>query len=334
LFLILIKEKGLTIELERYLGYFNEMIKVGWPQSVYNVETYGNNPPVVFDIDQDNKKEIILALGKVGNSEGEILIFEPNGSYSSFSSERHLFLNPPSVYSDGGDSIISIGTLRADMNFPNELGYHYLFNTDGTIRNSYQFSADLVPPTIIGDVNNDGFSEVISVSSDPWVNEDRLYVFREDGSLFSDNYPIELPAGAGISLTGTFVLADLNGDGKNDILGVKYTPRVSGGPDPEYWQGVIVYDFNGSLIKEWPIIPQLGLIPLTGPVTVTDLEGDGFSEVVVLSQLNFFAEGGNYGTNRGVRLDVFTLGGEYDTLYTDWPMYRHDPQHTGCYDCF
>lgn len=130
----------------------------------------------------------------------------------------------------------------------------------------------------VGDIDNDGYSEIIAVSSkNPDVIKINVWDFKGENKLgwpkyikgvIDSNYP---PASVA-------VLADLNHDGKKEII-IPASLPISGGS-----LGIIyVFTDDGGFLKGWPqTVPPLNLnaVQLTSPA-VGDIDKDGILEIVV-----------------------------------------------------
>ena len=152
----------------------------------------------------------------------------------------------------------------------------------------------------VGDLDHDGLTEVVATSL-----SGTTYVFNHDGTLRWKRVsntgvtpaPIprpklnftRLPVRGAIASP---VLADLNGDGKLDVI-------QSG------WDGYIhAWRADGSAVRGWPVrarlpdpTPPSGYVlvndqKLDGTPTIADLNGDGKPEIIQRSQQSFVTGGG------------------------------------------
>jgi hypothetical protein len=141
-----------------------------------------------------------------------------------------------------------------------------------------------------GDVDSDGELELCL------NNDDNVVCFEVDGSYVA-GFPFDLEYG--LENMGSLLVGSVY-DSDNQIFFGSADERVYG-----------LYD-DLSPLPGFPIFMETFIY---GTPTVTDLDLDGDAELVV-SCLN-----GIY---------VYELGGSYDPLEMDWPMYEHDIGRTGC----
>jgi subtilisin family serine protease len=118
-------------------------------------------------------------------------------------------------------------------------------------------------------------------------------------------------------------IGDINSDGSKEII-VNYRPRWYN----EKPSGVKIFTSEGNLIEDIEI-PTMGIADDywgNDPI-LTDVNNNGKVDVI---QQSLFMDSKGYAT---MRVYAYELGGDYDSESMDWPMFQHDPQHTGCYDC-
>lgn len=126
-------------------------------------------------------------------------------------------------------------------------------------------------PTV-GDLEGDGFLEIfVDVGSDG-----QLFAFRFDGSPVPGKWPVHLES---TSLGKT--LADIDGDGRKELIGYSNDPVNRGGVD---YRQIVVYDAAGNLLQKWevPGCDAESDSPRIFPA-VADLDGDSELEIVVIS---------------------------------------------------
>jgi len=122
---------------------------------------------------------------------------------------------------------------------------------------------------VVGDVDGDGFMEVfVDVG-------DQLFALRHDGSPVPGNWPVALE----VRKLGK-VLADLDGDGRVELVGYAQAPSgVGGGQNPQ----LVVYDGGGEVLRRWNFrdASAVAELPRLFPA-VGDLDEDAELEIVAL----------------------------------------------------
>ncbi|MCD7972696.1 MAG: T9SS type A sorting domain-containing protein [Candidatus Azobacteroides sp.] len=238
--------------------------------------------PFVGDIDNDSILEIITLNSYATRLSNEILIFDPDLKLKKqiptpvIESYGACPLLIADVDGDGfGEIIIATGK---------EDGYYlYCYRYDGTLMwTSYPYSYfKTTPPAtpngnsaalIIGDINNDGYAEIIA--------GDRIFDAR-DGWLLAD-LPEDAPRG-GMHSSGCYiympVMADFDNDGRLEIAcgSMVYKATITERSPSAYQEQknivTIVADISTDLPEE----------RMDGYTSVADIDGDGFLDVVVVN---------------------------------------------------
>ena len=181
-----------------------------------------------------------------------------------------------------------------------------LHGNDGSVAfslNAYQPAAS--PPIVLcdsftelaaGDIDGDGFPEIIAVDGDDGINvpapnrdifRRQLIALNHDGThkwTSEDILSKDVSGGLGrIISTGGFrkpLIADLDGDGTPEIL-VGYSARVATSPGVAAEDFVTAFDNQGRIL--WIVRgsgSNEGLSPATGTVIVQDIDLDGRPEVL------------------------------------------------------
>jgi len=121
------------------------------------------------------------------------------------------------------------------------------------------------------------------------------------------------------------VVGDVDSDGESEVI-ITYRSRwYDQGPS-----GIQIYNKEGTLEREIEI-PALGYADdycYDYPI-LSDFDSDG--ELEIVQQSWFFPS--EVGRERKTRIYIINLGTPYNPNKMDWPMFQHDPQHTGCYGC-
>lgn len=161
-------------------------------------------------------------------------------------------------------------------------------------------SWDVYPEAVIGDVNNDGFENVV------WVDAGgRLNVVRAlDGSAIA-NFPLSLPI-ENLQRFGSCILAN-----------------VDEGPEPEILFGdsqnqIHAYTHDGTIARGFPI--QFSGTMDAKSLAAWDVDDDGYQNLIVQAE-------------NVQKLGVFDLDSVvFDPDQNPWPMRRRDNFNTGLYD--
>ena len=121
-------------------------------------------------------------------------------------------------------------------------------------------------------------------------------------------------------------VGDVDGAGESEIV-INHRPR--------WWEGdssgILIYNNQGILQKEIeiPTFGSVNTMQSTSPI-LFDFDNDGKTEI--FQNTLYLAENPNSEPWKS-DLFVFELDAPYNPDDMDWPMFQHDPQHTGCYDC-
>lgn len=258
-------------------------IKGDGSAELFSVTEYKTNPisnPAIADIDNDGRPDIVVV-----EEFHHIMAFNNDGTLKWTSSFALPIPTPNSFWRS-----VTIADLDEDGT-PEIIVGDYVFNNDGTLRwsggntntmgsmtsciaklmpdnhpsiitgnTAYNFdgsiywrnSSVLNGFTAVGDVNRDGFPDIVVVSSA------RAWLLNSDGTIIWG--PIVLPSAGG----GAPTIADVNGDGEIEI-GIACAMNF------------IVLNSNGNII--WSKTTKDASSNMTGS-SVFDFEGDGKSELV------------------------------------------------------
>jgi hypothetical protein len=185
-----------------------------------------------------------------------------------------------------------------------------------TGRPSSYFSA----PTY-ADIDNDGDMEIFTVQRENSVEQIicDIYAFHHDGEPVIPGNPVFLDVLAldGVSTPSiTPSIVDLDQDGFAEIIF---------GTDPTSNSRIYIYSHDGYPINNWSVTDAVGpnwKVMINTPVVVSDLEGDGSSEIIV--PLRVIA-----GAHDRIPAAVFSSSGElregWPPQFTDLPFTRGSP---------
>lgn len=190
-----------------------------------------NCPPILYDVDNNNTKEIFVNYVNSGS--------ETSGKIMGF-------------YESGQE----------------------LYNIDGnetTVSGFAETNIAMIPNAAVGDLDNDGHAEVLSIGRNNTTNEGKLYVYKTTDAN-ADNKPDTFWNEEAIIFDHKIfrnpVLYDVDDNGYLDIIVV------------DEKQKVYVYDKNKNLLPGWPI--QVGTTDYAeGQIAVADLDHDGKGEIAI-----------------------------------------------------
>jgi M6 family metalloprotease-like protein len=161
---------------------------------------------------------------------------------------------------------------------------------------SLAVSLDFDPTSgpVLGDIDQDGYLEIILTSSD------KVYAYNFNGALMSD-FPVtlSLPGGTTDLIESSPIIGDADGDGYPDIIVGTKDGRI------------VACNKNGRMVDGFPL-PVGGQVS-SSPVMV-NLDKDSDAELLVAADDGF--------------VYAWDLPGEYDEENVPWAMYGYDAGHT------
>jgi hypothetical protein len=167
---------------------------------------------------------------------------------------------------------------------------------------------------ILVDLDKDGDLEI--VTTDAYGD---VYGYHHDGTevwefpLVPEFLNINYPA-----LDCQLVAGDIDADGYPEILLMTNDSlsRVA----------LNAFKRDGTVVPGFPRVYSKNYIGLSiGGIALADLDGNGLVEIVCLLSDTYD------GTSRRTYLGSLELPQPYQKNNMDWPMFRYDPQKTGCY---
>lgn len=249
--------------------YGNSLHDIAIPYT-YNIDEKAVTMPVVGDFDNDGHKEIVFGL------EGGVYSWschtEQLSTLVPYNANNKQRTDCPVIAVDidgDGDKEILYMAIK------NGIGYIRAINLDGTSVSGWNGDTHYVtlsgnvpdyewPPYFcVADIDNDGSIEVIAADNGV------LKMWTSSGSTFGIGQ-IQIP-----NLDCQYfqpIIADIDGNGDCEII----IPSQNG--------YIYAYKTNGNAVPGWPLaVTELGTIP-----AVTDLDGDGYNEVVAASQTEVY----------------------------------------------
>ena len=171
-----------------------------------------------------------------------------------------VMLSSPVYFDIGGEFGLIVTTFSPS--YGKYEGVIHLLDRDGIEKNGWPktISSPISSSSAVGDVNNDGFLELVVAS---W---DHVYVYDLFGNVM-DGFPLKL------NRPSSPVLWDINRDGFLEILVRDFDGKLYG------------FDYNGQILQGWPKNLGSGLSdPALG-----DLNNDGFPDILAKTYNKIYA---------------------------------------------
>jgi hypothetical protein len=259
-----------------------------------NVEGRVHSTAAVADIDKDTSMEIIHGVDR--NVQYGVYAWEANGDtcFGWPQETGHHVDGSPALADIDGDSTyeIFVGSIDNNVYAWDYLGNDLASWPNGVGTGIYQ---GVVSSPAVGDINNDHVLDIVIGRGIIQSSNGAVFAFSANGDTLP-NFPIIIATG---SVTSSPILADIDGDPDIEI--------IVGCQDGK------LYAFNpdASDVDSFPINVCSSI---TSSPAVADIDLDGDLEIAV---------GGNDS------LYIWDLAIAYDPDRMPWPMFHHDPQHTG-----
>ena len=315
------QEKMVIINNEGEIISQWDLPNVTWGSSIESSPAIGN-----FD---DNPDLEIISASPSENAgynwetgewinEGVIYVYERDGSVVNENWPVHtdgvIFSSPVTgdINHDGKDEIV-VG-LFYEGNYDENYGGVYAFDRNGNILPTVwpvEKGYSIFSTPALGDIDND---EDLEISVSRWGFVTNL--FHHDGTLmwsqdttWNDYY--------------SSIIGDITNDGYPDILttaGSGFYPSISN------HGGVYAWNNEGMPVEGFPKVTE---VDAQAPAAIADIDKDGNVELIASSDWDMDLITGT-DKCRGT-IYVWELEASYEPSTIHWPMFQHDPQHTGRY---
>jgi len=229
-----------------YVYNYKGEILPGWPQRVANLPyEYIAQQPAVGDLDGDGKPEIVATGSQciyAWHVDGTPLRGWPvkaeNGFY--FGWIHHVVLSD--LDNDGYLEVLA----SAFHEYPEFNGYVAVWRHDGTYMPGfpkyYEFEPKSTP--IPGDIDNDGYKEIVFVTGEFVLGLPNIHALRIDGTEMP-GWPVYYSDACYNDLS----LVDIDGDNSIEVI-----IRGSDRQDPYDYKGIIyAYHKDGTLAQGYPL---------------------------------------------------------------------------------
>jgi hypothetical protein len=293
-----------------------------WPKHIYGwIGGSHEGSPAFGNLDADEDLEIVIAddwadpPNEPGEDRGRIYAYNLDGSDVPGwpVTTRGYSFSSPSIgdIDNDGEEEIAVG-FRYLPSEPQEYAL-YVYDRDGNVEEGWPQlqGKEMWSNPVLADFDGDGELEVVA-SPEGNASGGSTYVFRSDGSVV-EGWPQDM------CWTDWYspVVGDVTGDGVPDVV-----------TNTNYLYGtcsVYAWDFQGELIEGFPKVTGASVDP---PVVITDMDNDGYVELIATSNLRMW---GDADMVQGC-IYVWELDASYDPATMHWPMFQHDLQLTGRYE--
>ncbi len=249
--------------------------------------------PGAADIDNDGLPEIVF-----GSFDAKLYVWNGDGSNVPgfpFTANNAILSSPAIGYLDGP------GDTQAEIVFVSVSDSLYVLEPDGKRRPGFPIfirtgGNSKSPSPALADMNNDGFTDIVYQATNGGV-----YVITRTGALLPPWSNIRYTTLTGSASESSPVVADINGDGFNDV--------ICGG---EEGQLTALSGANATVLPGFPI--QLAG-EIRGTPAVGDIDNDGKTELVIA----------------GWDKNIYVW--DYDFAFSPgrpapWPQFNHDARRT------
>jgi hypothetical protein len=305
--------------------------------------------PVLADLDNDSTLEVIYCGWYVDGSRLVVLddqgVTQP-GFPVMLEDIQMSEANMPAVGNFDEDPDLEIVVISHENNMLPKLSNIRAFNADGSLLWSQTIDVIVYTSPSAGDVNNDGFDEVIFTSTKG------IHILDRFGSYMQD---IELGADA---TSSNVALVDLDDDEYLEVIfGYHLSYYAMNDSGDVLWSNNTGYaahyppiaeDITGDGIPDivvtsdyevfgWdaqgdslPNFPKAIEVNAYGACSVADIDNDNDIELIASADWKWIWYHGS-DHNEGY-IYIWDLSAAYDSSTVEWPMFHRDQRHTGRYE--
>lgn len=237
----------------------------GWPVTL---QLYADGAPAFGDIDGDGAGEIVVSTRQAGTGNtGRLHAFNLDGSaVTGFPVVMTGGATKTPVLADlNGDDILEI--IIEERAYPD--GYLGVYQGNGTSFPGFPVMLDYIPASAVavGDITGDNIPEIVAESYYS------IFAFDNSGNVL-EGFPFS-PGGDRVFSYSSPVLADLDGDGKREIIAGDHSLSSGNG-------AVQIIKYDGTIYPGWPKFTDNWIY---GPPAVADIDGDGSLDIAVGDQV-------------------------------------------------
>ncbi len=237
----------------------------GFPQPVQYNPT---GAPAFGDVDGDGEGEIVVSTASPGTqNQGKLFVFKKDGSSApGFPINLNGGATKTPVLADlDGDDILEI--IVEERSYPN--GYVGVYKGNGTTFPGWPQTMDYIPASAVavGDITGDNIPEIVAESYYS------VFAYYATGDTV-EGFPYT-PGNDRVFSYSSPVLADLDGDGKREIVVGDHSLSAGNG-------AVHIIKYDGTAFPNWP--KQTGQW-IYGPPSVGDIDGNGELDIAVGDQV-------------------------------------------------
>ncbi|MBK6983378.1 MAG: VCBS repeat-containing protein [Bacteroidetes bacterium] len=257
---IAILDNGITILQNSCSGTFTSIIAVNGSSILNKVGM------IARDLNADSNMDLLVI------NNGDIKIYLGNGN-SGFASPVVYAMSMPkgaAVSDYNGDGVLDIAITNLSSSLYILLGIgDGTFNSPMTVSTSFQGKY-----VSSADFNNDGISD-LAVNHGPGSTFGAVSVLIGDGSAGFSNV---VTYNTGINITTTTGIADMNGDGKQDMIIGALNSGYTSNPYSSYtYNGLAIYLGNGAGVFTYKPFN----VPIDAQVVLPeDIDNDGTIDIV------------------------------------------------------
>lgn len=265
-------------------------VVTGWP---VNLETWYPRPSItIADVNNDNKKEVIIQADYGESNTSKMIILKSDGTILSqwnlsTISAMSYALSTPAVGNFDTDPDLEIVVTRPSENSKynfitgsyNYEGDIHVFNWDGSEVTGWPVKVPgmIFSSPAVGDINKDGQPEIVTGLATYDIFMDLryggLYVFDKYGKILPG-----WPAMKGYSYYASPALGDVNGDGYLEIGISKTINQIDFLTE--------IYKYDGAILSGWPKTTSK---PNRFSPVMGDITGDKKADMVISSGNNVYA---------------------------------------------
>jgi len=277
---------------------------------------FGNSVSKAGDVNGDGYADVIVGANRNNTTTGKAYIYYGGAAMNSVSD---ITLTGEAVGNYFGTSVSTAGDLNGDgysdlivgaTGFSSNTGRSYIYfggalmNNIADVTMTGEFTNNYFGSSVAeaGDVNADGFSDVIVGASGFISNTGRVYIYL--GAAVMDNVTDVVMTGVtvnnyfGNSVSGA---GDVNGDGYSDVIAGAYGYNSNTGKANIYFGGFLM-DYTEDVTLTGEAVNNNFGYSVSG---AGDVNGDGYSDVI--------AGANSYNSNTG-RAYIFQGGISMDNI--------------------